>query len=188
MLEALTHTDQQLLLWLNGHHSPFFDWFMYAASGRFEWIPLYIILLFFIFRKYRWKGLWVLLAVVVLITLTDQAGNLLKNSVRRLRPCHDPEIAPFVHLVKNYCGGTYGFVSAHAANSFGLATFISLLFRKRWVTAGMMAWALIISYSRIYLGAHYPGDVVCGALTGTILAITVYLILSRLMNRLYPRS
>ncbi len=166
MLETLTRTDQQWLLWLNGHHSPFFDWLMYAVSGRFEWIPLYIVILAFIIKKYRWKSVWIILAIVVLVTLTDQTGNLLKNSVKRLRPCRDPQIGHLVHLVNNYCGGAYGFISAHAANSFGLATFISLIFKNRWVTLGMFFWAVLVSYSRIYLGAHYPGDVICGALFG----------------------
>jgi undecaprenyl-diphosphatase len=188
MLETLTRTDQQWLLWLNGHHSPFFDWLMYAASGRFEWIPLYLGILAFIIRKYRWKSVWIILAIVMLITLTDQAGNLLKNSVKRLRPCRDPQIGYLVHLVHNYCGGAYGFISAHAANSFGLATFVSLIGKNRWVTLGMFFWAILVSYSRIYLGAHYPGDVICGALLGSALAWIIQQITFRLIRRYYGNA
>lgn len=183
MLESLIRTDQQWLLWLNGHHSPLFDWLMYAASGRFEWIPLYIVILVFIIRKYRWKSLWIILAIVILVTLTDQAGNLLKNSVKRLRPCRDPLIGQLVHLVHNYCGGAYGFISAHAANSFGLATFVALLFKNSRITLGLFLWAALVSYSRIYLGAHYPGDVICGAILGSSLAWIIHRITFRLINR-----
>jgi len=188
MLETLTRTDQQWLLWLNGHHSPFFDGLMYAASGRYEWIPLYLLILAFIIKKYKWKSLWIILAIVILITLTDQAGNLLKNSVKRLRPCRDPQIGYLVHLVHDYCGGAYGFISAHAANSFGLATFVSLAFKNRWITLGMFFWALLVSYSRIYLGVHYPGDVICGALVGCALAWIIQQISFRLIQRYYSNA
>jgi undecaprenyl-diphosphatase len=178
MIEALNNVDQRWLLWLNGHHSVFFDQFMYFISGKYEWIPLYALILAIIIRKYRWKSLWIILAVVIMITLSDQIANLLKNGVKRFRPCKDPEIGHLVHLVNNYCRSSYGFVSGHAANSFALATFVSLLFRKRWVTVGIVFWAALVSYSRIYLGVHYPGDVIGGALIGVLLAFGVYCVLN----------
>jgi undecaprenyl-diphosphatase len=180
MLENLIETDKQWLLWLNGHHSPFFDRIMFAISGRPEWIPLYAIILGFLIWKYRWKTLWILLAIAVLITLSDQLANLLKSGIMRPRPCRDPDIGHLVHRVNNYCGGAYGFVSGHAANSFALATMISLLFRKKWVTTGLLIWAALVSYSRIYLGVHYPGDVIFGALLGTLLGVSVFYVLHRL--------
>ncbi|HLO58233.1 MAG TPA: phosphatase PAP2 family protein [Bacteroidales bacterium] len=170
MIDSLIHLDKQWLLWINGHNTPFLDSLMYFVSGKLEWIPLYAVLLFFIIRKYRLKSLWILLAVVVLITLSDQVANLLKNNVKRYRPCKDPEIGHLVHLVHNYCRSSYGFVSGHAANSFALAVFISRLFKFKWVTAGMLIWAAIVSFSRIYLGVHFPIDVICGAMIGAILA------------------
>lgn len=168
MIEALNDIDQRWLLWLNGLHSPFFDQVMFFISGRYEWIPLYAILLGFIIRKFRWRAIWILVAVVIMITLSDQIANLLKAGVKRFRPCKDPEIGHLVHLVNDYCRSSYGFVSGHAANSFALATFISLIFRNKWVTIGMLIWAACVSYSRIYLGVHYPGDVLGGAILGVL--------------------
>lgn len=179
MIEFLKDIDTDLLLWLNGKHSGFFDDLMYFVSGRWEWIPLYAVLLGFIIWKYRWKALWIILAVTVLITLSDQLANLFKATVKRPRPCKDPEIGYMVLLVNDYCRSSFGFISGHAANSFALATFISLLFRNRWVTTGMIFWAAVVSYSRVYLGVHYPGDIICGALLGVLLAWGIYKIVKR---------
>lgn len=174
MFEALIQADRQALLWLNGCHSPFFDAVMWFVSGRPEWIPLYLVIVAFVIRKYRTRSVWIIVALVLLIVLSDQLANVLKNSVQRLRPCKDPEIGHLVYRVRNYCGGAYGFVSGHAANSFALATFISLLFRRQWLTISILFWACLVSYSRIYLGVHYPGDVIGGALLGTLLARVLY--------------
>jgi undecaprenyl-diphosphatase len=182
MIEALNKVDQQWLLWLNGHHTAFFDQLMISASGKYEWIPLYAVILGFIIWKYRWKSIWIILAVIILITLSDQIANLLKSGVKRPRPCKDPEIGHMVRLVNNYCRGAFGFVSGHAANSFALTTFVSLLFRKRWVTTGLIIWSVLVSYSRIYLGVHYPGDVICGALLGALLGWGVFTVLVRFIK------
>jgi undecaprenyl-diphosphatase len=183
MIEVLNEIDQRWLLWLNGHHSDFLDHLMYHLSGKFEWIPLYAVILWVIVRKYQWKSILIVVAVIIMITLSDQVANLLKAEVKRFRPCKDPEIGHLVHLVNNYCRSSYGFVSGHAANSFALAAFVSLLLQKRWVTAGMVTWAVVVSYSRIYLGVHYPGDVIGGALLGAIMAVLVYAVLNRLMKK-----
>lgn len=180
MFETLKQADTWLLLWLNGHNSVFFDQVMYLVSGKWEWIPLYAVILGFIIYRFRWKAVWVLLTVALMITLSDQLSNLLKSNVMRPRPCKDPEIGHLVHLVKDHCGGAYGFVSAHAANSFALTTFVSLLYRRRWIIAGMVCWATLVSYSRVYLGVHYPGDILGGALLGVLVAWLLFLILRRL--------
>lgn len=179
MLEVLKHIDQQVFLSLNGQVNPFFDQMMYFISEKYVWIPFYIILMAFLIRRYRWKAIWILIGVIIMITLTDQISNVLKDSVKRFRPCKDPEISHLVHIVNNYCRSSYGFVSAHAANSFALATLISLLYRKPWIIWGMTLWAAIVSYSRIYLGVHYPGDVICGGLLGVIIAFLIYKALTR---------
>lgn len=177
MFDSLIQTDRQALLWLNGLHSPFFDKVMWVVSGRPEWIPLYLALLGWVIWKYRKYAVWIILTMVVMIVLSDQLANVLKNGVQRPRPCKDAEIGHLVHLVRNYCSGAYGFVSGHASNSFALATFVSLLFRNRWLTVFMVLWASVIGYSRIYLGVHYPGDVLGGAILGILVAWILYTIL-----------
>ena len=182
MLDFLENIDSELLLWLNSQHAHFFDQLMYFVSGRWEWIPLYAFLLGVIIWKYKWKSIWIVLAIAIMITLSDQLANFFKATVKRPRPCKDPEIGHLVLLVNDYCSGAYGFVSGHAANSFALATVISLLFRNKWVTTGMIIWAALVSYSRIYLGVHYPGDIICGAILGALLAWIIY----TLLKRIYP--
>jgi undecaprenyl-diphosphatase len=148
---------------------------MWFISGKFEWIPLYIVLLFYIFHQFKWKSIWILISIAIMITLTDViSSQLIKDNVARLRPSHNPELVNLVHIVNNYRGGKFGFVSSHAANSFAIAFFLSFLFKKEWFTSGILIWAAIVSYSRIYLGVHYPGDIICGALLGLVLAIFVF--------------
>lgn len=177
MLEKLIHFDQELFLLLNGAHNQFFDFVMYWASDKFIWIPLYLFFFYLIFKKIGLKGFYVLIAAVVLITLSDQASvHLFKDVFRRLRPCHEPLLDGMVHLVKGHCGGIYGFVSSHASNVFAIAIFMSLIFRNnyKYATLLLMLWASFVAYSRIYLGAHYPGDILGGALLGAIIGFLVY--------------
>ena len=152
---------------------------MYWISFKWTWIPLYALLLFLIIREYKWRSLLILLFIAILITLSDQLSvHLFKNTVERLRPCHNPEIMESVHLVKEHCGGLYGFVSSHAANSFALAVFlIGFLGRKfKYFTLLILLWAAIISYSRVYLGVHYPGDIIVGAIFGALLGYILQII------------
>lgn len=180
MIDFIEEIDRSLLLWLNSKHTPFFDDLMFFVSGKWEWVPFYLILIVFIILKFKRSSVIILIGAALLITLSDQGSNLLKDSIQRPRPCKDPEIGHLVLLVNDYCRGAYGFVSAHAANSFALAGLISLLFRNRWVTTGMMTWAVIVSYSRIYLGVHYPGDILGGAIMGLLLSRIIYFFIIRL--------
>ncbi|HLN53799.1 MAG TPA: phosphatase PAP2 family protein [Lentimicrobium sp.] len=175
-MDFLTELDRNLFLAINGWYSPFFDTLMYWLSQKFIWAPLYAVLLFMIWKVYR-KGFLIALPLIVLmVTLTDQVSVLFfKDVFERLRPCHDPALEGLVRIIRNHCGGSYGFISSHASNTFGVAVFSGTVLRIRykWVLPVLLFWASAICYSRVYLGVHFPGDVIVGAIVG---AITGYLI------------
>jgi undecaprenyl-diphosphatase len=117
----------------------------------------------------------IIVSIGIVIALCDRVSSgFFKPFFERFRPSRDPEISNLVHIINDYRGGKYGFLSSHAANSFGLAVFISYIFQKKWISISLISWAVIVSYSRIYLGVHYLGDVICGAILGTLLAFLVY--------------
>lgn len=179
MLDALIALDQEVFLWFNGFHNTFFDGLMWWISDDLIWSPFYALMLFFALRKLRSQKLTSLkyvaalvISVVITIAIADQvASGFLKPTVERLRPSHEPALEGMVHNVENpmkggiYKGGKYGFVSSHAANTFGFAVFFLLLFKSNWGKS-LLLWAAVVSYSRIYLGVHYPGDIIGGALVG----------------------
>jgi undecaprenyl-diphosphatase len=183
MLIFLQDIDKSLFLFLNSLHNSTFDFLMYWISVKWLWIPLYALLLYLIIREYKWKSLLILLFVAILITMSDQLSvHLFKNTVERLRPCHNPEIMDMVHLVNDHCGGLYGFISSHAANSFALAVFlIGFLGKKyKYFTLLILFWAAIVSYSRVYLGVHYPGDIIAGGIFGAILGYTLKILYQKI--------
>jgi undecaprenyl-diphosphatase len=183
MLEFLKHLDTQILLYINSHNSPFMDKIMWVFSERNTWIPLYLLLLGIIIYRFKKQSWIILLGVVVLIVLSDQiSSGIIKHLVERLRPSHDPAISSQLHIVKNYRGGLYGFISSHAANTFAIAVFLALIFKRKVFNYGIIIWASLVSFSRIYLGVHYPGDVLCGAILGTCLGFLIVYILNKILR------
>lgn len=189
MFEFLKEIDFKLFLFFNGHHNTFFDAIMYAISGKAIWLPLYIGILAGIIYRFKKQSWIILLSVVLLIVLSDQLSvQLFKNVFQRLRPCHNPILANLVHLVNGECGGKYGFVSSHAANTFALAIFTLMLFRNRAYTISILFWAAVVSFSRIYLGVHFPADVTVGALLGIAIGFGVYYLQGAIRKGVYSKE
>jgi undecaprenyl-diphosphatase len=176
MIEKLETIDKALFLVLNGAHADWLDPVMWFFSKKAVWIPFYLFLLILFITQYGWRQtiVWILPAAALLIALSDQSSvHLFKRVFERYRPCHNLEIQAYVHLVNNYCGGKFGFVSSHASNTFALAFFVTRLSKWKSLSIVIFIWAIVVSYSRIYLGVHYPADILGGALLGTILAYLV---------------
>lgn len=167
MIEQIDQWDKNLMLWLNSRHLPWLDVVMQMASHKHFWIPLYIGLVAWMIWKERWQTVYLLVAVALVITLADRfTSGFMKPYFERPRPCHSPDIGHLLRVVGG-CGGKYGFASSHAANVFGLAAFFWTLFgRYSKAFALLLPWAVLVSYSRIYLGVHYPTDITIGALVG----------------------
>ncbi len=183
MIEWLEELDRSLFLFLNGLHQSWLDQPMYYMSEKLFWIPVYLLLLYFVFRAYNWKVmLWTLLGVVLVVSIGDRVSvELFKNVFERYRPSRNLEIGEMVHIVNDYRGGLYGFVSSHATNFFGIATFVFLILKPKFGAKAywVLAWAALISYTRIYLGVHYPGDIVCGGILGALIGYGVYILFKR---------
>lgn len=172
MIDKILQWDEELFLLINGCHNSFGDFVMFWMSNKFVWIPLYLFFIFLVYRKYKIKTIIILIFAAILIAFSDQISvHLFKNIFQRLRPCHDPDLADMVHIVREKCGGQYGFISSHAANTFAISFFlIKLIGRKyKYFTVLIFIWAILISYSRIYLGVHFPCDVIIGAFFGAFL-------------------
>ena len=177
LLQLLNQWDTDLLLAINGWHNGYWDTFMYAFSGKWVWVPMYAALVYVLARNLPWRTtLWCLVGVALCITFADQVGaSLIRPWAERLRPAN-PEnpVSDLVHIVNGYRGGRYGFPSCHAANTFGLAFYLMLVVRRKALTGLLVAWALVTCYSRAYLGVHYPGDLLAGALLGLAGAALCY--------------
>jgi len=173
VLHQLMELDRRLLVWLNSFHADWLDPVMYYTSQTIFWLPLYLFLLWLIIKDFK-KECWIpLIGIGVTILIADQVtASIMKPFFARLRPSQEPALQGIIHLVRDrngeiYTGGLYGFASSHAANTFGTATFFTLLFRQRyrWIKL-LFVWAVAMTYTRIYLGAHYPGDILAGSIVG----------------------
>ena len=176
--------DADILLWINGHYADWLDTVMWIISRANTWIPLYVLLVGLIAWKYRsWRSvLLILIGFGIAVGLSDYlCSGILKPIVCRLRPTHEPALDP-VHLVNEYVGGLYGFCSSHAANSMAIALLFSLLYKNKTATALLMLWVAVVCYSRMYLGAHYPTDIICGLAVGSLWAVLTWLALCRWLH------
>lgn len=177
LLDTLINIDSRVFLFFNGIHAPFWDWFMYMFSGRFIWVPMYAAVLYMLYRNYSWKTATIyLVAIALTITIADQScATYIRPYVERLRPSNlDNRLSILTHVVNGYRGGSYGFPSCHAANSFAFAAFAGLMVKRRWFTLFVFGWAVVNCYTRVYLGVHYPGDLLVGALIGMAVGSVVY--------------
>lgn len=174
-MDNLIFLDKELTLFLNGLNCLTLDAFFYAATSTLLWLPLFATVLWMIFRRQGGRGLMTVIVIGLLVLIADQVtSGLMKPLFERLRPTHDGVMQYLVHTVNGYRGGLYGFASSHAANTFAVATFITLVVRRWSLSLSMFAWALINSYGRIYQGVHFLGDVLVGAAIGVIAGRLVY--------------
>lgn len=188
MINYLLELDERLLLFINGLNTPWLDSAMFILTNGKIWTPLFLFTVIFILVKYKGKGFFILLFVGLVITLGDQiSSTLLKPLVGRLRPSHKPHLEGILHIVNNYKGGLYSFVSSHATNSFGVATMLWLLIGKqnKWISLFFL-WAAIFSFTRVYLGVHYPSDIIGGALLGTSLAFVIHWVFKKYTPQVMP--
>ena len=205
-MDYLIHIDQQWLLAINGWHAEWADVLMWYISKSTTWLPLYALLVGLVVYRfgiqwylstqntsnYRYTALLrvfiVLAGFAVAVGLSDFiSSGIIKPWVCRLRPTHEPALAGMLHLVNGYTGGMYGFVSSHAANTMACALLFSLLYRNKYATVALMLWVALNCYSRMYLGVHYPGDIIGGLLVGTLIAGMTYAVARHLLKRLDAR-
>ena len=173
-MEILSQYDSDLFLYLNGLHVDWMDKVMVHITNMWVWFPLYLLLIYWTVKQYGRRCWWVFFAVALVVLCTDQlASHVCKPLFQRLRPCYNTDFQYLIHLPKGLAGGKYGFVSSHAANTFGVATFLTPVLKKyrHWTAIVLFLWAVISSYSRIYIGYHYPSDILCGAILGVLIGL-----------------
>lgn len=181
----LQQIDESILFFINGLHSQYFDAFFWCGTNGLTYIPLYLVTLWLLYKQFG-KKIWIpILFIILTIVLTDQTTNLIKGAVQRLRPTRDPAVAPFIHIVNGYRGGFYSFPSGHACNIFGLAVFLYRIVRPKlwWFTIALFTWAGIMAYSRMYLGVHYPSDILVGAILGVSFGLLTSWLARKAINK-----
>ncbi len=185
MLQQLKDLDWELFLYLNNLGSSRWDPFWLLVTDKWTAIPVYVLLLYLIFKKFGIKGMLITAVLVaVLITATDQLANLFKHAIERPRPCRQEGVMEYSRFIAERCG-RFGYFSAHASNSAGVAVFLGIIFRSYYskLIWFLLLWALIVAYSRIYLGVHYPGDILTGMFIGAVLGYLAAMLHRYLMQR-----
>jgi undecaprenyl-diphosphatase len=185
-MDALSTIDSDLFLFLNGLHADWMDEVMVLITKMWVWFPLYLLLIYWTVKQYGKRCWWVFLAVAIVVLCSDQlSSHVCKPLFHRLRPCYNTDLQDLIHLPKGLAGGKYGFVSSHAANTFAVASFLTAALRKnhKWMGIVLYLWAFISSYSRIYMGYHYPGDILCGAILGILIGLTLWKVFQYLVMK-----
>jgi len=191
MIDQLIAFDKELFLSVNqGMSNAFFDWLMPILRNRFTWAPLYLFIIIFSIKNYKKEGVMMIVALLLNFGISDSvSSNLVKNSVQRLRPCNDIELREqMVQRVR--CSGGYSFTSSHATNHFAMAVLLIILFYRRWKHVLWLAllWAISISFAQVYVGVHYPGDILAGALLGILIGLTSGYIYNRIRKKWMPET
>jgi undecaprenyl-diphosphatase len=182
-MNFFSEIDERLFINLNSSNNNFSDFIFWWSSNKFIWIPLYIIFFLLVIKQYGRKSIMIFLLIALAILASDQLSVIIKEYFQRLRPCHNLNLRNTVHIVNEYCGGQYGFVSSHASNSISVGIILIYLLRKNWINITVIAWILLVSYSRIAIGVHYPGDILGGWLLGGIITLPLILIIKRYLKK-----
>ncbi len=181
---TLSTIDTDLFLYLNNLHVEWMDKIMILITNMGIWFPLYLLLIYWTAKQFGKRCWWVFLAVGVVVLCSDQlSSHVFKPVFQRLRPCYNPDLQDLIHLPKGLAGGRYGFTSSHAANTFAVAAFLTPVLRnyRPWLGIVLYLWAFISSYSRIYLGLHYPGDILCGAILGILVGLILWKVFQQII-------
>ena len=179
--------DTYIFYCINSHHTPVADWLLWGFSQWWSWLAVLLLVVVFVTLRREPRRSWVvILGIALCFLFADQlSANIFKPGFCRMRPCH---ALPDVRMFHTHCGGQYGFISSHAANVTACATFLALRYRNRLLTALLALWCVLVCYSRPYLGKHYPGDVVVGAMVGFALGALVCFLTAKLEQRLARRA
>lgn len=173
-MKKLLEWDSNLLLSINSEHAEFWDGFMWLATNEITWLAFFAVIVYVLLKNKRKEFLLIVIALALTVLICDQVSGFFKDWVARPRPSREPGLMNQLHIVNGYRGGKFGFFSSHAANTFGIAVLVSFLLRNWLVTLVMVSWALVECYTRMYLGVHYPLDILTGIVFGSITGFLVY--------------